>query len=121
MTSVPLQSAGTTIGSLDLTWDSPGALTEDMLADVLLAADVATKALLLMHSSSNGNDALDGLLADIAGESMAVHQASGYLCADLDISVGKALSRLRAHAMSTGTSLYELAHQILSGTVRLPR
>ncbi|QUQ64148.1 GAF and ANTAR domain-containing protein [Kutzneria sp. CA-103260] len=117
--SIPLQAGGSAIGSLDLTWDSPAALPDDALADLLLAADVATKAILLLQSSPDGQDQLTRLLGEVGRETMVVHQATGFLSSQLDITPEDALARLRAHALANGGSLYQLAREIVAGTVRL--
>ncbi|MBB5889926.1 hypothetical protein BJ998_001122 [Kutzneria kofuensis] len=119
VTSIPLQACGAAIGSLDLTWGTPAVLADDALTDLLLAAEVATNAILLLQSSSDGQDQLAGLLGDDGRGSMAVHQATGFLSSQLDITLDDALALLRAHALANGRSLYQLARDIVAGTVRL--
>jgi hypothetical protein len=50
---------------------------------------------------------------------MVVHQATGFLSSQLDITLDDALALLRAHALANGHSLYQLARDVVAGTVRL--
>jgi hypothetical protein len=48
-----------------------------------------------------------------------VHQASGVLSVQLEVSVGEALVRLRAHAFGTGRPLSEVAAAVVAHRLRL--
>ena len=43
-----------------------------------------------------------------------VHQATGMILAQLDISATEAFIRLRAHAFATGRSVQEVAHDVVT-------
>ena len=47
-----------------------------------------------------------------------VHQAAGMVAVQLDITVGQALVRLRAHAFGNGLTLAEVAAAVVTRTVR---
>ena len=47
-----------------------------------------------------------------------VHQASGMVAAQLDITVGQALVRLRAHAFGNGRNLTDVAHDVVGRRLR---
>ncbi len=47
-----------------------------------------------------------------------VHQAAGMVSIQLDISVGEALVRLRAHAFATDRPLTEVAREVIARTLR---
>ena len=88
----PLHVGAVRLGALNLYCDRPGSLTGEQHADALVAADVATHAVLALQA-----DAPPGQLA-IALEAgsdfrYVVHQASGMVAAQLDVSVGQALIR----------------------------
>ncbi|MEA3076136.1 MAG: hypothetical protein QOF60_1044 [Actinomycetota bacterium] len=113
----PLRLGAVPLGALDLYRDRPGPLTDDQHADALVMADVAAQALLVMQA-----DARPGRLAAAleAGSDFqhVVHQASGMVSAQLDISVGQALIRLRAHAFGNDRPLTEVAHDVVARRLR---
>ena len=113
----PLQLGAVRLGALNLYRSRPGPLTDDQHADALVMADVAARALLVMQA-----DARPGRLAAAleAGSDFqhVVHQASGMVSAQLGISVGQALIRLRAHAFGNDRSLTEVARDVVARRLR---
>lgn len=113
----PLQLGAVRLGVLNLYRDRPGPLTDDQHADALVMADVAAQALLVMQA-----DARPGRLAAAleAGSDFqhVVHQASGMVSAQLDVTVGQALVRLRAHAFGNDRSLTEVALDVVARRLR---
>jgi hypothetical protein len=114
----PLHVGAARLGALNLYRDAPGPLTDEQHADALVAADVAAQAILMMQA-----DAPPGRLAaalEAGGDfQIAVHQAAGMVAAQLDVTVGQALVRLRAHAFATGRSLTEVADDVVARRLRL--
>jgi len=113
----PLQVGAVRIGALNLYRDRPGPMTDDQHADALVMADVAAQALLVMQ----GNAAPGALAAELeAGGDFqyVVHQASGMVAAQLDVSVGQALIRLRAHAFGNDRTLTEVAEDVVARRLR---
>jgi GAF domain-containing protein len=108
----PLLIGAIRIGALDLYRMSPGELTDDQLTGALLAADAAALALLYLHT-----DAADGFIDDPgsrAGYHLDVHQATGMVQAQLDVSTEEAFLRLRARAFADGRSVTEVSADVIN-------
>jgi GAF domain-containing protein len=113
----PLQVGAVRLGALNLYRDRPGPLTDDQHADSLVMADVAAHDVLAMQSHAG----LNRVSADIdlgADFHVVVHQASGMVAAQLDVTVGEALIRLRAYAFSHDLTLTEVAGDIVAKRFR---
>lgn len=113
----PLQVGAVRLGALNLYCDTPGALSDDQHADALLLASIAAQALLLLQA-----DAPPGMVAagleEHADFWYVVHQASGMVAAQLDVSVGKALVRLRAYAFGNDRTLTDVARDVVGRRLR---
>ncbi len=113
----PLQVGAVRLGALNLYCDRRGSLTDDQHADALVMADVAAQALLMLQA-----DAPPGRLATEleAGADFqhVVHQASGMVSAQLEISVGQALVRLRAYAYGNDRPLVAVADDVVGRRLR---
>ena len=113
----PLQLGAARLGALNLYRTEPGPLTDDQHADALTMADIAAQALLVLQA-----DAAPGQLAASleAGSDFqqVVHQASGMVSAQLEVTVGQALIRLRAHAFGNGRPLVEVAQDVVARRLR---
>jgi GAF domain len=113
----PLRIGAVRLGALNLYADRPGALSDDQHADALSMSTIAAEMVLLMQAG-----APPGRLAaelDAGGDfRSAVHQASGMVAAQLDVTVGQALVRLRAHAFGEDRPLNEIAADVVSGRLR---
>lgn len=113
----PLQLGAVRLGALNLYRTERGPLTDDQHADALVMADIAAQALLVMQA-----DAAPGRLAASleAGSDFqhVVHQASGMVSAQLEVTVGQALIRLRAHAFGNGHPLVEVAQDVVARRLR---
>jgi hypothetical protein len=104
------------IGTLDLCRDRTGMLSDEHMADALVAADIARDAVLYQQYAPGG-PGLPELLA--AGtDRLVVHQATGMIAAQLDDTIANALARLRAAAFASGRSLYDLAQDVVARRVR---
>ena len=90
----PLQVGSVRLGALNLCRTWAGALSDDGHADALVMADIAAQAVLVLQA-----DAAPGQLAAALGAGAdfhyLVHQAAGMVAAQLEVSVGQALVRLR--------------------------
>jgi GAF domain-containing protein len=113
----PLQVGAVRLGALNLYCDQPGSLSAEQHADALVMADVAAQAVLMMQA-----DAPPGKLAlelEAGGNfQYVVHQASGMVAAQLGVSVGQALIRLRAYAFGNDRPLTEVAQEVVARTLR---
>jgi hypothetical protein len=112
-----LRVGGVRIGALNLYRDRPGQLTDEQHADALVMAGIVAQAILVLQS-----DAPPGTLARAleagADFQYVVHQAAGMVAAQLDISVGQALIRLRAYAFGNDRPLKEVAHDVVARRLR---
>lgn len=113
----PLQVGAVRLGALNLYADGPGALTDDQHADALLMADLAAQALLLIQADAPAGTVATELEAN-ADFQYVVHQASGMVAAQLDVPVGQALIRLRAHAFGNDRTLTDVARDVVDRRLR---
>jgi len=113
----PLQVGAVRLGALNLYCDRPGPLSDEQHADALVMADVAAQAVLVLQAK-----APPGTLAaelEASGDfQYVVHQASGMVAAQLDVSVGEALVRLRAYAFGNDRPLPDVAAAVVARTLR---
>lgn len=113
----PLQVGAIRIGALNFYRDHPGSLTGEQHADALVLAGVAARAVLAMQAGAPA-----GLLgAELEAGSdfrFVVHQASGMVSAQLEVSVTEALIRLRAYAFAHDRSLATVADDVVARRLR---
>jgi hypothetical protein len=113
----PVRVGAVRLGALNLYRERPGPLSEEQYADALVLADVAARAVLGMQAQ-----ALPGALAPElevgANFRFVVHQASGMVAAQLGISVGEALVRLRAYAFASDRLTTEVAEEVVERRLR---
>lgn len=113
----PLQVGAVRLGALNLYNDAAGELTSEQHADALVMADVAAQAILVLQA-----DAPPGVLATEleagADFQYIVHQASGMVSAQLNITVAQALIRLRAHAFGNDRALHDVALAVVNRALR---
>jgi GAF domain-containing protein len=113
----PLQVGEVRLGALNLYCDQPGSLTAEQHADALVMAGIAAQAVLLMQANAPpGKLALE--LEAGGNFQYVVHQASGMVAAQLEVSVGQALIRLRAYAFGNDRPLTEVAKEVVARTLR---
>ncbi len=113
----PLHVGAVRLGALNLYRDRPGPLDDDQHADALVLAGVAARAVLAMQAGAPPGR-LGTELEGGADLRFVVHQASGMVSAQLDVSVGEALIRLRAHAFADHRPLDEVAQDVVGGRLR---
>ncbi len=117
MFALPLQAGAIRVGVLSLYRARRGPLSAGELADVLVFADIALQLLLDASSGISGSPGyrpLDGLSERRA----VVHQATGMISVQLGVSLEEALSRLRAHAFASSTSLGDVAGDVVGRRLR---
>ena len=113
----PLRIGEVRLGALNLYRDTPGPLSDEQHADALALADLAVRAVLVVQAEAPpGQLAVE--LEEGSDFQYVVHQASGMVAAQLDVSVGQALIRLRAHAFGNGLPLREVAEAVVARTLR---
>jgi len=115
--SLPLIVGPGGIGTFDLCRDRPGMLSDEQLADALVAADIARDAV-LYQPYATGGPGLAGLLDTAGTDRIVIHQATGMIAAQLDDTVVNALARLRATAFASGRSMYDISQDVVERRVR---
>ena len=113
----PVRIGALRLGALDLYCDRPGPLTDEQHADALAVADVAAITLLALEADSPSGVIVRDLEAG-PGLQHVVHQASGMVSAQLDVPVGEALLRLRAHAFASDRPLVDVATDVVARRLR---
>jgi GAF domain-containing protein len=113
----PLQVGAVRLGALNLYRDATGSLTDEQHADALLMSGIVAQALMLLQADAPAGTVSVELEAN-ADFQYVVHQASGMVAAQLDLSVGQALIRLRAHAFGNDRTLTEVAHDVVDRRLR---
>ena len=113
----PLQVGAVRLGALNLYCRQPGPLSDEQHADALVMADVAAQALLVMQANAPPGKLAAQLEAG-SDFQYVVHQASGMVAAQLEVSVGQALTRLRAYAFGNDRPLSDVAKDVVARKLR---
>jgi hypothetical protein len=113
----PLQVGAVRLGALNLYCDEPGPLRDDQHADALLMADLTAQGLLLLQAGAPPGTVAEELEVN-ADFQYVVHQASGMVAAQLEVSIAQALLRLRAHAFGNGRGLTDVARDVVDRRLR---
>lgn len=113
----PLQVGTVRLGALNLYNNRTGPLSETQHAYALVMADVAAQALLIMQAGAPPG-ALSDELERGSNLNRVVHQASGMVAAQLDVSVAQALIRLRGYAFGHNRLLREVAEDVVGRRLR---
>ncbi|MDQ1583622.1 MAG: hypothetical protein QOF36_1676 [Microbacteriaceae bacterium] len=109
----PLPMGAVTIGVVDLYRSDPGPLSVGSVATARsLAGWVAGPAARYAIQSASAESPSEMKMApELRRE---VHQATGMVLVQLETSATDAFSRLRAHAYSSGQTLQDVAHQVVT-------
>jgi len=112
--ALPLQVGAARVGVMDLHRRAPGGLVGEELAAALVFADATTQALLIEAHvrDSDGVPELDQSFRAV------VHQATGVVKAQLNISIGDALVRLRAYAYAEDRPIEDVARDVMERRLR---
>ena len=113
----PLRVGAVRLGALNLYSDRVGTLTDEQHTDALVMADIAAEAVLLLQAGAPPGMLAAELEAG-ADFQYVVHQASGMVAAQLEISVGHALVRLRAYSFSNERTLLDVSRAVVNRTLR---
>ena len=114
----PLQVGTVRLGALNLYRDRPGPLSDAQHGDALILAGVAARSVLAMQAKAPPG-AIGAELEGGADLRFVVHQASGMVAAQLEVSVAEALVRLRAHAFANDRPLVDVAGDVVARRLRL--
>ncbi len=112
--SFPLQQGAVSFGVLDLYADRVGPLDAEGLAMGAGFAGVATD-LMLDGGTVTRSGELDAGLSTSLVDRARIHQAQGMVMVDLRVSLAEALSRMRARAFASETTLLSVAEQVIAG------
>lgn len=124
----PLQVGAIGIGVLDLYRTTPGGLDSPQLGQALAFADAAVAVLLHMQDRASPDAGFgtsgDGVAAPAeevgvevlraVDRSAVVHQATGMISVQLDVSLAVAMSRLRAHTYAADRPILNVAADVVA-------
>jgi hypothetical protein len=111
----PLRIGAINIGALDFYSDEPLEVSDNWISSALMAADAVALSLLL-DTHPDGREADD---FDVQSTfQVQVHQATGMLQVQLDVSAEDALLMLRARAFSSGRPLMEISSDVVARRLR---
>lgn len=112
--ALPLRVGGIKVGVLDLYRDRAGALTREELGEALSHADAATTVLLHLQASGTV-DGSGAVVVPVVQDRAEVHQATGMVAAQREVSLAEALVLLRARAFASERSVVAVARDVLAG------
>lgn len=114
--SFPLGPGLAGIGAMTLYLNDTRDLTDSQLSDCLVMADLVTEIIVTIQLTSPAEDLTARLQR---GDARAeIHQATGMVSVQLDVSPADALSLLRARAWSEHRQLFEVAGDVVSRRIR---
>ncbi len=113
----PIMIGTVCIGALDLYHDRPGELSDEQLADAAVVAHVAGRTVLDWQSVA-GAGSLARQLEHLPANRAVVHQASGMISVQTDITVDDAVALLRAYAFSTNRPVTDVSSDVVRGDIR---
>ena len=96
---------------LDLYRCKPGALEDDQLRDAMASADTAALMMLGLRTEPDQGGA--GWLDHAVASRAEIHQATGMVSVQLDVSAPEALARMRAHAFVHNRLLIDVARDVV--------
>ena len=124
----PLAIGTLEIGAVDLYSSTAGPLPPEAVDDAMYLADIVARVVLRRALRDNVSAEHDPYGTGIAGPNPAVpteeeaegfsrrviHQATGMILAQLDLSAADALLLLRGYAFSNGRSVRSVAHDVVA-------
>jgi hypothetical protein len=109
----PLVVAGVNVGAVDLYATTATSISDQQQREGVLLAKVLARQVLRRAVTAAEQSAQDGPDQDNDFSRREVHQASGMIMAQMDISPDDALLVLRGHAFATGRPVREIAADIV--------
>ena len=116
----PLRAGAVRLGAVTLYQVHRGRLSDEQYADALVMAGVVASAV-LGHQAGAPPGELAEELETLASSRAEVHQATGMISVQLEVSAAEALVRLRAHAYAEGRTLRDVAADVVGRRLRLGR
>lgn len=114
--SVPLRIGAGRFGAFCLYNETAGALRAGVLADAMVVAEVSAAA--IGEQAQGAPDSLSELWEGLADHHATVHQATGIISVQLDVTLGEALVALRARAYADGSGVATVAANLIAHRVR---
>jgi GAF domain-containing protein len=113
----PLTMGAVTVGVVDLYRSSAGELDPREVATARSLAAAAAGGALRLASRAAAQDAppLGAISPELRRD---VHQATGMVLVQLDVSASEAFARLQAHAFATGRTLEDVARDVVARRLR---
>ncbi|MBF4616043.1 GAF and ANTAR domain-containing protein [Curtobacterium sp. VKM Ac-1376] len=108
------------LGAVDLYVPQPAALDDESVQQAMTLASAASRRVLRRVIRTIADDD-DALLDRSPLSRRVVHQATGVVLAQLDISPDDAYLILQGHAFARRSSMRQVAEEILDGTVRFEK
>jgi hypothetical protein len=109
--SFPLRIGAIKVGAMDLYRDQPGDLSRRELAQALAAADASAWALLELEPARE--DTFDDDISTRSSFQIQVHQATGMVQSQLNVTTSEAFSLLRARAFASARTLNSVALDVV--------
>lgn len=114
----PVGSTSSVIATLSLHNDASADLSRDQLVRASLLARTAF-AIIRVAMSTCADGEIPDELSHVGKDRDGVHQATGMISAQLDVSMADALGALRAHAWATNEPLAEVSAAVIERRLRL--
>ncbi|MCU1457769.1 MAG: hypothetical protein JWL73_1861 [Actinomycetia bacterium] len=114
----PLVVGTTGIGALDVYSDQPGELRPTQYRDALVMANIVTHAVLEIQAEADPGS-LSPQLDDAVILRTVVHQATGMLSVQLDVTIPDALACLRAYAYAESRPIDAVAKAVVERRLRI--
>ncbi|VXB78710.1 GAF and ANTAR domain-containing protein [Curtobacterium sp. 8I-2] len=108
------------LGAIDVYVPQPAKIEEDTVRQAMTLASAVSRRVLRRALRSIA-DQDDALLDRSPSSRRVVHQATGVVLAQLDISPEDAYLLLQGHAFARRTTMRRVAEEILDGTVRFEK
>ncbi len=117
--SFPLQVGAIRLGVLDLYRSTSGMLDDPDLSEALHFVDAALVLLLHVQAGAATPPRIEGDgIAEAFITSPVVHQATGMVSVQAGVGLGDALMLLRANAFASGSSILDVAADVVARRIR---
>jgi hypothetical protein len=114
----PVMVGSACVGALDLYRDRSGALSDEQHADAVVVAHLVGRAVLGWQSAAP-EGAVAWQLEQVPSHRSVVHQATGMVSVQADVSLADALMLIRAHAFAEARRVSAVADDIVERHLRL--
>jgi hypothetical protein len=108
------------LGAIDVYVPQPATIEDDTVRQAMTLASAVSRRVLRRALRSIADED-DALLDRSPSSRRVVHQATGVVLAQLDISPEDAYLLLQGHAFARRTTMRQVAEEILDGTVRFEK